>query len=130
MLHILPHRQLLKEFMSIGPYLREGQCEPGRYFFDCLAHCLNLNVAPELREFWGWWLVLEMREDGLTCHSEVGLYSRDGIWLSRQPVQSAALAAVEASRQHFMAELQIRLKQCALDLPAPNCQPEPSPSAA
>ena len=70
MSHPLPHRQLIKEFMSLGPYLRQEQSEPGRYFFDCLASCLNLNAEPELREFWGWWLVLEMREDGLTCHRD------------------------------------------------------------
>ena len=32
MSHPLPHRQLVKEFMSLGPYLRQEQSEPGRYF--------------------------------------------------------------------------------------------------
>ena len=67
---LMPHRQLIKEFMTLGPYLRQEQCEPGRYFFDCLASCLNLNAAPERREFWGWWLVLESCEGGFSCQSE------------------------------------------------------------
>lgn len=65
MSHSLPHRQLLKEFMTLGPYLRQEQCEPERYFFDCLAVCLNLGAEPESREQ-GWWLVLEPREGGFS----------------------------------------------------------------
>ncbi|MFC3911995.1 sigma factor-binding protein Crl [Pseudaeromonas sharmana] len=105
---LMPHRQLIKEFMTLGPYLRQEQCEPGRYFFDCLASCLNLNAAPERREFWGWWLVLESCEGGFSCQSEIGLFNKEGIWTNRQP-GVAEQESVIHSRQRFVHELQQRL---------------------
>lgn len=108
MTQLLPHRQIIKEFMTLGPYLRQEQCEPGRYFFDCLASCLNLNAAPERREFWGWWLVLEVCEGGFSCQTEVGLFNKEGIWVNRQPADTEQPAVLQ-SRQRFLQELQNRL---------------------
>ena len=115
MSHPLPHRQLVKEFMSLGPYLRQEQSEPGRYFFDCLASCLNLNAEPELREFWGWWLVLEPCDGGFNCQSEIGLYNKEGVWVPQQP-HVDGLDAVAGSRQHFLLNLQNKLKAWQLSL--------------
>ena len=59
------YKRLLRQFAAIGPYLREDLCEEGRYRFDCLSVCVSAKPAPDKREFWGWWLVLEQEDHQL-----------------------------------------------------------------
>ncbi|MGL5597267.1 MAG: sigma factor-binding protein Crl [Aeromonas sp.] len=92
--------RLLRQFAALGPYLREDLCQEGRYRFDCLSVCISAKLAPDKREFWGWWLELEQVDRHFRYHYQLGFYHANGQWLNK-PIPKKHQAEVVRTLHHF-----------------------------
>ncbi|WP_340614684.1 sigma factor-binding protein Crl [Xenorhabdus thailandensis] len=97
--------RLLKRFSALGPYVRELKCQNGYFFFDCLAVCVSAKVAPEKREFWGWWLELEEQDQGFVYNYQIGLFDKQGEWRIMKIKKKADLEYLESMLQAFHKRL-------------------------
>ncbi|MBI6547601.1 sigma factor-binding protein Crl [Xenorhabdus lircayensis] len=97
--------KLLKSFSALGPYVRELKCQNGYFFFDCLAVCVSAKVAPEKREFWGWWLELEVQEQGFVYNYQIGLFDKNGEWRAMSIKKKADREHLESTLQTFHKRL-------------------------
>ncbi|KFD20517.1 transcriptional activator [Tatumella ptyseos ATCC 33301] len=103
--------RILKRLHELGPYLREDKCGTDRFFFDCLAVCVNVKPAPDKREFWGWWLTLEAKETHFAYHYAFGLFDKEGHWQEMPVKKDEDKASVEKTLQAFFQRLEALLAQ-------------------
>lgn len=106
----------LKKFAAMGPYLREKQSLNGCYFFDSLVVCVNANISPEKREFWGWWLKLVATSEGFEFSYQLGLYNSHGSWQAKVLKDPVTVAAVEKNLVSFHQALSKQLSELELTL--------------
>ncbi|CAG9413217.1 TPA: sigma factor-binding protein Crl [Providencia alcalifaciens] len=112
--------KFLKKFAAMGPYLREQQSVKNCYFFDSLVVCVNANIVPEKREFWGGWLELAPTDNGFEFAYNLGIYTGQGKWQTKTLKDGSTAEAVEKNLHAFHQRLSQQLSALELSLfPSP-----------
>ncbi|PSU32091.1 sigma factor-binding protein Crl [Photobacterium lutimaris] len=100
-----PHGRLMTKLTALGPYLRQPLSSEGHFFFDCLSSCVSAKKAPDEREFWGWWFIIEANDEGFDYHYGFGRYDGAGEWV-KDPVPAKHEKAVQQTLEDFYPKLE------------------------
>ncbi|WP_261815804.1 sigma factor-binding protein Crl [Vibrio gallicus] len=104
------YHRLIAKLKAIGPYLREGECEPNFFLFDCLSVCVDDKKSPECREFWGWWMKLEKQEKTFIARFHHGKYNAEGEW-DEEALPESAEKEVIRTQQAFYSKVEALLQE-------------------
>lgn len=104
----------------------KGSVRTTIFSFDCLAVCVNVKLAPEKREFWGWWLELEPAADHFTYVYQFGLFNKDGNWKVEKIKDSEVQEKLETTLRGFHQRLKEMLTSIEMRLePAQDFSEQP-----
>ena len=116
----LNHSKRLRHFKTLGPYIRELECQENCYLFDCFALCVNAKIEPSKREFWGWFMKLRLDDRCFFYDYNFGLYTTEGQWVAKE-IPGKKSKEVERTLNDFYRRLHEKIMEFGLDLkPAPS----------
>ncbi len=97
-----PKSKLMKTFCSFGAIPARRAVPERPFFFDCLAVCINVKLAPEKREFWGWWIELEPSAGRFTYVYQLGLFNKEGNWNAEKISDPEVQDKLESTLRSFI----------------------------
>lgn len=79
--NLIYFRKRIRILNALGPYLREHNCQPTCFYFDCFSVCIDVDAEPEERQFYGWWLEMELVGNTFEYRYQFGTYNKAGEWI-------------------------------------------------
>lgn len=108
--NLIYFRKRIRILNALGPYLREHNCQPTHFYFDCFSICIDANAEPEERQFYGWWLEMDLVDNTFEYHYQFGTYNKAGEWIVT-PIPKAFQQDVTQSLNAFYEKLSVCLTE-------------------
>jgi len=108
--NLIYFRKRIRILNALGPYLREHNCQPTSFYFDCFSVCIDANIEPAEREFYGWWLEMTLEGDTFEYQYQFGTYNKAGEWIIT-PIPKTLKNDVTASLNVFYEKLSVCLTE-------------------